>query len=372
MRIVVAPDSFKGTIGATEAAAELAAGWRSGRPGDAVTCVPLADGGEGTLEVLAAAWPAARWHQAAARGPRDGCVDSCWLELPGQTGVVELARTSGLPLLAVPDPLRAHCAGVGDLVGRALDAGASTIVIALGGSACTDGGTGALAALGARFLDAGGRELPPGGGFLAGLAAVDLTGLRPPPEGGVTCLTDVGAPLLGPRGAAAVFGPQKGADPRQVAVLEAGLTRLAELLGGVPGASGAGAAGGAGYGLAAAWGARIAPGAAELCRISGLDAALRGADLVITGEGRYDATSVGGKVPAAVIAAAARAGAAAAIVAGVIAAVPPAGVLRAVSLTGLAGGTGPASADPGRWLRHAGRLLALDHGAGAEDPGPSI
>jgi glycerate kinase len=360
VRIVIAPDSFKGTIGATQAAAALAAGWRSARPGDAVACVPLADGGEGTLEVLAAAQPAARWHPVRARGPADGWVASCWLELPGQTGVVELARTSGLPLLAQPSPLGAHSAGVGDVAGCALDAGVTAIVIALGGSACTDGGTGALAALGARFLDAAGRELPPGGGALTRLAAVDLAGLRPLPPGGVTCLTDVGAPLLGPGGAAAVFGPQKGADPGQVAVLEAGLARLAGLLGGDPGAAGAGAAGGTGYGLAAGWSAVIAPGAAELCRISGLDAALRGADLVITGEGRYDATSAGGKVASAVFGAAARAGVLAAVVAGILAAEPPAGVWQAVSLAGLAGGTGPAMADPARWLRLAGRRLAVE------------
>jgi glycerate kinase len=369
VRVVIAPDSFKGTVGAADAAAALADGWRSRRPGDQVSCIPLADGGEGTLEVLAAAWPAARWHQARVRGPGEGSVDSCWLELPGQTGVVELARASGLPLLAAPDPLRAHSAGAGDLVGRALDAGARSIVIGLGGSACTDGGTGALAALGARFLDAAGRDLPLGGGALAGLAAADLSGLRPPPPGGVTCLTDVDAPLLGPRGAAAVFGPQKGADRRQVAVLEAGLARLAERLGGTPAAAGAGAAGGAGYGLAAAWGAVIAAGAAELRRISGLDQALRDADLVITGEGRYDVTSSGGKAAGAVLAAAARAGVAAALVAGVIEAQPPAGV-PAISLAGLAGGASQAMADPRRWLRLAGRWLAADLGGSNQEPDP--
>jgi glycerate 2-kinase len=369
VRVVIAPDSFKGTIGATAAAEALAEGWRDGRPGDEVHCIPLADGGEGTLEVLAAAWPGARWHPARVRGPAAGSADSCWLELPGGTAVVELASTSGLPLLATPDPLRAHCAGVGDLIGRALDAGATAIVIGLGGSACTDGGTGALAALGARFLDTAGRELPLGGGALAGLAGVDLTGLRSAPPGGVTCLTDVAAPLLGPGGAAAVFGPQKGADQRQVAVLEAGLARLAALLGGAPGAPGAGAAGGAGYGLAAAWGASIVPGAAELGRISGLDQAVRGAALVITGEGRYDLTSAGGKVTGTVIAAAQRAGAAAALVAGLIAAEPPAGVGQAVSLAGLAGGAWRAAADPARWLRVAGRQLALDLPSGTEDPG---
>jgi glycerate kinase len=369
VRIVVAPDSFKGTIGATGAAAALAAGWRSARPADAITCLPLADGGEGTLEVLAAARPDARWHQARARGPREGFMDACWLELPGPAGIVELARTSGLPLLAVPDPLRAHSAGVGDLVSRALDAGATAIVIALGGSACTDGGTGALTALGARFLDHAGQQLPPGGGWLAALAAADLSGLRPLPPGGVTCLTDVRSPLLGPAGAAAVFGPQKGAGPGQVAVLEAGLARLAWLLGGTPDAPGAGAAGGTAYGLAAAWGAVIAPGALELCRISGLDEALRTADLVITGEGRFDATTAGGKVASAVFAAAARARVSAVLVAGVLAAEPPAGVRRAVSLARLAGGAGPAMADPARWLELAGRELALDLAGRPEDPG---
>jgi glycerate 2-kinase len=369
VRVVIAPDSFKGTIGAAAAAAALAEGWRDGRPGDQVTCIPLADGGEGTLEVLARAWPAARWHPARVRGPVTGSADGCWLELPGQTGVVELASTSGLPLLATPDPLRAHCAGVGDLVGRALDGGATAIVIGLGGSACTDGGTGALAALGARFLDAAGRELPLGGGALAQLAAVDLTGLRPAPRDGVTCLTDVTAPLLGSRGAAAVFGPQKGADRRQVAVLEAGLGRLAGLLGGAPDAPGAGAAGGAAYGLTAAWGASIVPGAAELGRISGLDQAVRGAGLVITGEGQYDVTSAGGKVTGAVIAAAARAGVSAALVAGLIAAEPPARVRRALSLAELAGGAWRAAADPARWLRVAGRQLALDLATGTNEPG---
>ena len=150
--------------------------------------------------------------------------------------MTELARSSGLPLLARPDPMGAQTTGLGEVLGRALDAGADRILVGLGGSAATDGGTGALAALGARFLDAAGRPLPPGGGALATLARADLSRLRPPPAGGVTCLTDVTAPLLGPRGAAAVFGPQKGADGAQIARLEAGLARLAELLGGDPAA----------------------------------------------------------------------------------------------------------------------------------------
>src|ERR1700733_6683217 len=240
VRVVIAPDSLKGTIGAREAAAALAAGWRRGRPG-------------------------------------------------------------GAPAGAPPP-------GAGELVAHALDAGVRQVAITLGGSAATDGGTGALAALGARFRDAAGRDLPPGGGALRDLAAADLSGLRPAPPGGAGCLTDGRAPLLGPRGAAAVFGPQKGADATQIGILEAGLARLARVLGGDPGAPGTGAAGGAGYGFAAAWGARIVPGAAELCRVVGFDRQLSRADLVLTGEGRYDVTSGDGKITGAVLAAAAAAG----------------------------------------------------------------
>jgi len=384
VRIVVAPDSFKGSIGAAAAARAIAAGWRSARPDDTVTCLPLADGGEGTLEVLAAALPQPRWRRGRVTGPGTSPVSACWIEIQNGAAVVELARASGLPLLPVPDPLGAHTLGTGKLIRRALDAGARRIVVALGGSASTDGGTGALAALGARFLDALGHELPPGGGALRGLAAVDLTRLRPPPQEGACCLADVNAPLLGPAGAAAVFGPQKGATPAQVAILEEGLARLAGLLGGDPGAPGAGAAGGTGYGLAAAWGAALLPGAEEIARIAGLAPALRGADLVITGEGRYDATSAQGKVPGAVLAAARQAGVPAALVAGTIAGSPPAGPRRAetglgipsglaephlppglafvVSLASLAGSVSAAMAEPARWLRVAGRRLAVSHG----------
>ena len=363
MRVLIAPDSFKGSLGATAVAAALAQGWLTVRPGDQVARLPLADGGEGTLDVLAATVPGARWHRARVTGPGGVPVTSRWLELPGRTCVTELARASGLPLLARPDPMGAQTSGLGEVLSRALDAGAARILAGLGGSASTDGGTGALAALGARFLDAAGDPLPPGGGALAALHRADLSRLRPPPAGGVTCLTDVTAPLLGPRGAAAVFGPQKGAGRAQIARLEAGLARLAEVLGGDPAAPGAGAAGGTGYGLAAAWGAVLAPGAAELSRLAGLHRALAGADLVITGEGRFDATSLTGKTCGTVIAAAAAAGIPVALVAGQISGTAP-GTARAVTLAALAGGTAAAQATPRRWLRQAARRLAQDATAG--------
>jgi glycerate 2-kinase len=360
VRVVVAPDSFKGSLSAPAAAAALARGWRTERPGDHLICLPLADGGEGTLDVLAAAVPRSRWHRARVTGPGGGPVECGWLELPGAVAAVELARSSGLPLLTRPDPLGAHTAGLGEVIASALDNGARTVVIGLGGSASTDGGTGALTALGARFLDAAGRGLAPGGGALPSLAAIELGRLRPPPAGGVTCLTDVTAPLLGPHGAAAVYGPQKGAGRGQVARLEAGLTRLAALLGGDPAAPGAGAAGGTGYGLAAGWGAVLRPGAPELAALAGLGQAIAGADLVVTGEGQFDPTSLTGKVCGTVLAAAAAAGVPAALVAGTLSGPLPAAV-AVITLAALAGGTGPALADPRRWLRQAGQRLAREH-----------
>ena len=366
MRVLIAPDSFKGSLGAIDVARELAGGWLAERPGDRVTQLPLADGGEGTLDVMAAAVPEARWHRELVTGPVGAPVSSRWLGFSGGTAVVELAECCGITRLPRGDsgeprlaPMEAHTAGLGEVLGSALDQGAERIMVTVGGSASTDGGTGALAALGARFLGAERRPLALGGGALAGLAAVDLTAQRPPPVGGVQCLTDVTAPLLGPRGAAAVYGPQKGADRDQVARLEAGLARLAAMLGGDPDAPGAGAAGGTGYGLATAWDAELILGAPELCRLAGLYQQLATADLVITGEGRFDQTSLTGKICGTVIGAAAAAGVPVALVAGQVSGAPPE-VARVITLAGLAGSTAPALASPGRWLREAGRLLARD------------
>ncbi len=361
--MVVAPDSFKGSIGAAAAAAALAAGWLAARPDDEVIQLPLADGGEGTLAVLAAADPGSRWHHVVVSGPGDALVKAAWLEMTGNVAVVELATAAGLPLLGEPMPLDAHSYGVGELIGHALTAGVTMVMVTLGGSACTDGGTGLLAALGARFLDDTGQALPPGGGALGRLAAVDLSGLRRPPAAGATCLTDVRAPLLGPAGAAAVFGPQKGASADDVVVLEAGLARLAGLLGGDPAQPGAGAAGGCGYALATAWGARLLPGAVHIAVAAGLPRALAGADLVITGEGRYDATSLTGKVVGTVLAMAARARVPVAVVAGSVGEPGPAGhehVPRWLELAALAGGQPEAMADPVRWLGAAARRLAAE------------
>ncbi|RZS80224.1 glycerate kinase [Motilibacter rhizosphaerae] len=357
MRVVLAPDSFKGTVPATRVAAALADGWRSVRPGDELVLLPLADGGEGSLDALELAVPGAvRRAVPGVSGPDGRPVDAAWLLLPDRTGVAELAVASGLPLLDRPDPLGAHTRGLGEVLAAALAEGVDRLVVCVGGSASTDGGTGLLAALGVRFLDGDGRPLPLGGGALDRLSAVDLHRLVAAPPGGVDVLVDVAAPLTGPAGAAAVFGPQKGASPGDVALLDRGLLRLASLLGGDPAAPGAGAAGGTAYGLAAAWGARLVPGAARVAELVGLAAALAGADLLVTGEGRFDATSLTGKAPAHALALARDAGVRTAVVAGQLAIAPPADT--ALALVDLAGGVAPALAEPEEHLRAAGAALA--------------
>ncbi|HWR84959.1 MAG TPA: glycerate kinase, partial [Rhodoglobus sp.] len=269
LRVVIAPDSFKGSATAADAAAAIADGWRSVRPGDELVLLPQADGGEGTIDAMASAVPGAEFRSLEVTGPDGRPVIARWLRLPGGEAVVEFAESSGLPQMAVPDALGATSIGLGEVIAAALGEGATSLVIGLGGSATTDGAVGALQALGLRATDARGAELAPGGGSLVDLAAVDSEGLRRPLKR-VRLLTDVDNPLLGPRGAAATFGPQKGATPEQLELLERGLASLARAMGGDPELPGAGAAGGAGYGFTAAWGAEIVPGARAIAELTGL------------------------------------------------------------------------------------------------------
>lgn len=355
MRVVVAPDSFKGTLSAREAAEAFASGWRAVRPRDGVVLRPMADGGEGTLTALVAASPGAVLHRCSVPGPTGRAVAAAWALLPDGTAVVELAAASGITLLDAPAPRTASTRGFGALIAAALDGGADALLLAVGGSASTDGGSGALRSLGARFLDGDGCELPDGGGALHRLARVELTGLRALPPRGAQVLTDVTNPLLGPRGAAAVYGPQKGATEPDVVLLERGLGALAGLLPADPGVAGSGAAGGAAFGLLA-WGAVLVPGAPAVAAAAGLPGAIAGADLVITGEGRFDAQSAQGKVPAHVAALAAAAGVPALLVAGDVTAPTPA-FAGAVSLTALVG-RDRALADPASALHAAAEHLA--------------
>jgi glycerate kinase len=359
-RVVIAPDSFKGTATARDAAAAIARGWASVRPGDELLLAPQADGGEGTIDAVLAADAGAAVRTATVTGPDSRPVAARWVLRDSGEAVLELAESSGLPLMAALDPLGATTRGLGQLLGEALDAGATSITIGLGGSASTDGGAGALAALGMRLADAAGRPLPDGGGALSRLEVLDLAGLRPPPTGGVRLLTDVTAPLLGSAGAAAVFGPQKGAGAAEIVALEAALSRLADLLGGDPTLPGSGAAGGAGYGLSAAWGATLVPGAAAIATLSGLPDLVARADVVISGEGRFDVTSSTGKVVGhllGIVPPTARA----IVVAGTITATPvlPDGrTVTAVSLDRLAPSVDSALADAVGWLEVAGARAA--------------
>jgi len=355
LRVVIAPDSFKGSLGAADVAMAIAEGWRSVRPDDELVLLPQADGGEGTLAAIAAAVPGAVLRSAGdVTGPAGRPVPGHWLALPDGTAVVELAQVSGLPLMAAPDPLGATTRGLGEVIAAALDVGASSLVIGLGGSASTDGGAGALAALGMLLLDSDDRPLGDGGGELARLARIDRSGLRAAPAGGVRLLSDVTAPLLGPTGAAAVFGPQKGAHREDVSMLDAALATYAGALGHGAAVPGAGAAGGAGYGFLAAWGARIEAGSRAIATLTGLVAEASSADVVITGEGAFDATSMTGKVVGGVLE---LAGERTVIVAGLLGAEPPPGV-RAFGLSDLAGSVEAALGDPARWLRDAGAEAA--------------
>lgn len=358
MRIVVAPDSFKGSVSAREAAQAIAAGWRRVRPDDEIRLVPMADGGEGTLDAFDAAVPGAVRVPVTVLGPDGRAVATHWLRLPDGTGVVELAATSGLTLLERPAPLKSHVYGFGQAIAGALDAGARRLLLAIGGSGSTDGGASMLAALGARILDASGEPVPLGGGSLASVASVDLAPLRPLPTGGVELLSDVTNPLLGPSGAAAVFGEQKGADAAQRVLLERGLAHWAAFLPVDPTTPGAGAAGGTGF-AAIAWGARVGSGAGAIATALGLPAAITDSDLVVTGEGRFDGQTRDGKAPSVVATLAAAAGVPVALVAGAVTADADAYV-AVRSLTDLAGGPGAALAEPEAWLRLAAESVARE------------
>jgi glycerate kinase len=314
LTVVVAPDSFKGSLPAHEVAAAVEAGLR-----DAVTVTevelhvrlrPVGDGGEGTVAVLlAAGWQP---RQLTVRGPTDEPVHATFALSPAGvaplSAVVELAAASGLTLLpgGTPQPRAASTYGTGQLVAAALDEGVERLVLAIGGSASTDGGTGLATALGARFLDGRDQPLPPGGAALTDLARIDTSHLDPrvaATEIVVGC--DVDNPLTGPTGAAAVYGPQKGATPADIAVLDAGLARLAQVLGrdhgiDVDRTPGAGAAGGVGAGALAFLSARLTPGIDMLLDLVSFDSALAGADLVVTGEGSFDGQSLAGKAPVGV------------------------------------------------------------------------
>ena len=307
MRVLLAPDGFGGTLSPAAAAAAMADGWRRAAPGDELDLAPLSDGGPGLLEVLSAALPCAVLHPVVVQDPLARPVTGAVL-LDAGTAWIEAASACGLHLLddAERDPKVTTTYGVGQLITAALDLGATRVVVGLGGSATNDGGAGLLAALGVQRLDAAGERLPSGG---AALRRVDrLTGPPDPrlAEVELVAATDVDSPLLGLRGASATFGPQKGASREDVALLDGALTRWADVLEAhlgvqVRGAAGAGAAGGLGAALLAL-GARREPGIALVQLVVGLADRVARADLVVTGEGAFDFSSLSGKVVSGVAA----------------------------------------------------------------------
>ncbi|GAB3595848.1 glycerate kinase [Microbacterium tumbae] len=362
-RIVVAPDSFKGSITAADAAEAVAAGWLEMEPDAEVVLRPMADGGEGTVAAFAAAIQGAVRMPVVVDGPAGQPVETHWLLLPPApdaphgTAVVDLASTSGIELLDELRPWDADSTGFGQAIAAALDHGVSRLVLGIGSSASTDGGIGLLTALGARFLDREGAQVAPGAAGLCAVDAVDTAGLWGAPE--VRVLTDVTNPLCGERGAAAVFGPQKGLTAgRDIRTVDAALGRLAGLLELDPAHPGAGAAGGVG-GALVAWGATLTPGAGAVAELLDLAAAIVDADVVVTGEGSFDGQSNDGKVPSFVAETAADAGTTAMLVAGRITSdADTAAFAASVSLTELAGSADAAQADAARWLRAAGAELA--------------
>lgn len=316
LNVAIVPDSFKGSARASEVAAALADGFAKGaasRKRDVeITAVPFADGGEGTLEALIDAWGTEAISVQTTDALGRPVESRLGLSADGKIAVVEAAEAAGLPQVSDVErrPLEATTYGLGALVSRALELGVSQIILCLGGSATTDGGTGLLAALGASFLDADGAKLPAGGGTLQNLAAIDASGLDPRAanvQWQIAC--DVTNPLLGAKGAAAVFGPQKGASQEQVQLLDAGLARLADVLEADTGRKlreqpGMGAAGGLAISLGSYYQVDLVPGWDLVAKVLGAHGILQGADLVLTGEGRLDSQSLDGKVVSGVLQAA--------------------------------------------------------------------
>lgn len=306
MRVLIAPDSFKGSLDPLAVATALRDGWQRARQTDEIRLIPLADGGEGTLEAVKAA--DADWIElpAHARDPLGKAMRATFLRR-GEEAIVELASASGLSRVppAERDAMAASTFGTGLVIAAAIGLGVRRIVLGLGGSATTDGGSGLLVALGARFLDRRGNELAPGGGALSELASVDLTDVAPVlSHVALTVASDVTNPLLGERGAAAIYGPQKGADEEQVRELDANLAHYADLLEaasghGVRDIAGAGAAGGTAASLLAIADRfasfEIRPGVDVVMELTGFDAALAESQLVLTGEGRVDEQTPFGK-----------------------------------------------------------------------------
>lgn len=307
MKFVLASDSFKGSLSAVSITQLLREEAEACFPGVETVCAPVADGGEGTVEALLLALGGER-RQVEVSGPLGGTVQAVYGVTPGGLAVMEMAQASGLTLCRERDPLRATSRGTGEMLAHALGSGIREILLGIGGSATNDGGMGMLEALGARFLDGEGNTLHGCGASLARVREVDLSGMLPQAlEASITVICDVSNPLLGPQGATAVYGPQKGVTPELLPVLESGMAQYARTLSRATGREmnlrpGYGAAGGMGAALGGVLGARLCKGIEAVMDAVGFDSMLEDADLVVTGEGRMDEQSVAyGKVVAGIV-----------------------------------------------------------------------
>jgi glycerate kinase len=307
MKILIAPDSFKGSNSSIAVAERIEAGAKKVFPSAEIIKIPIADGGEGTVEALMLG-AGGEFHQAEVTGPMGKPVTATYGVLSNGIGVIEMAAASGLTLVPANgrNPMKATTFGVGELILKVLERGCASIAIGLGGSATNDGGVGMAQALGVSFRDKNGRELEPGAAGIAELAEIDTSGMTTKVSGaGITIASDVNSPLCGPKGASQVFGPQKGADENMVKELDVALSHLADIVKARLGIDladtpGTGAAGSLGYGLMAFCGAKMKPGIETVMDSVGMDKLLNGCDLVITGEGKIDGQSVFGKVPVGV------------------------------------------------------------------------
>ena len=308
MKIVVAPQAFKSSLSGPMVAEAIATGIARADPSAQVVLLPVADGGDGTVDALVGS-SGGRLFSRRVTGPLGKPVKAVWGVMgDGRTAVIEMAQASGLALVPPKwrDPRVTTTYGTGQLMGEALDRGYRRIIVGLGGSATNDGGVGMAQALGVRFLEAAGKELPPGGAALARLAQIDAYHIHPAlREAEVLAATDVTNPLCGPTGASAIYGPQKGASPETVKELDAALAIYAQAIKSCLGLDvaevpGAGAAGGLGAGLMAFARAALRPGIDLVCEALDFDHHLEGADLVITGEGQVDASTAYNKAPVGV------------------------------------------------------------------------
>jgi glycerate kinase len=368
--VLIASDKFKGSLTAAQVADAVGAGVRRARPDVHVESVPVADGGDGTVAAALAA--GFQLVPVVASGPTGEPVHTGFAR-SADVAVVEMADVAGLVRLpgGIPAPLTSSSRGVGEVVAAAVAAGCRTVVLGIGGSASTDGGAGLLAGLGARLLDGNGVPVPDGGAALTRIASIDLAAVGELMDGvHLVLASDVDNPLTGPAGAAAVYGPQKGASSEEVRELDDALTHFADIIAATTGVdhrchAGAGAAGGTGFAALAVLGAEFRPGVALVLELVGFDDRVSDADLVVTGEGALDEQTLHGKAPAGVAAAARAAGVPVVAVCGrnllTAEALRAAGIAAAYALTDIEPDVARCLAEPVPLLVRLGELIATDH-----------